>query len=307
MLEKLENLARRAPRALRAAAHPQAPRRPGPPRRQERPGLLRLPAAGRGRPDGDGQARDARDGVAIAWLANPPMNAISPAGDRRPPQGLGEGQGRRRIQAMVVASALPVRLLRRRRHQGVHEDGRGGRQGADRRRPRAAARVRHRGRRRRSPRSTRIAFGGGCELAMACDMRIAAESAVFGQPEINLGIIPGFGGTQRLPRLVGTAKALEMNLVGDADHAPARPTSSASSTALVPDHELFDTALALARKLAGPGADRHRADQEGLPPGRSRRGHRGREGGLRGRLLLARTPRRASAPSSASARPWKGK
>ena len=79
-----------------------------------------------------------------------------------------------------------------------------------------------------------IAFGGGCELAMACDFRIAADSATFGQPEINLGIIPGFGGTQRLPRLVGEGKALEYGLMNQ----------------VVPDHELFDTALGWARKLA---------------------------------------------------------
>ena len=95
-----------------------------------------------------------------------------------------------------------------------------------------------------------IAFGGGCELAMACDFRIAAESAVFGQPEINLGIIPGFGGTQRLPRLVGTSKALEMNLTGDAVLAP-RPSQCGLADAVVPDEELFDTAVAWARKLAG--------------------------------------------------------
>src|SRR5215210_5329635 len=94
-----------------------------------------------------------------------------------------------------------------------------------------------------------IAFGGGCELAMACDFRIAAESATFGQPEINLGIIPGFGGTQRLPRLIGEAKALEMNLTGEPIDA-YEALRLGLANRVVPDHELLDTALSWARKLA---------------------------------------------------------
>jgi enoyl-CoA hydratase/3-hydroxyacyl-CoA dehydrogenase len=94
-----------------------------------------------------------------------------------------------------------------------------------------------------------IAFGGGCEIAMACDVRIAARTALFGQPEIKLGIIPGFGGTQRLPRLVGYGKGLEMNMVGDpvmADEA----YEFGLVNRVVDDHELLDTALSWARKLA---------------------------------------------------------
>jgi enoyl-CoA hydratase/3-hydroxyacyl-CoA dehydrogenase len=94
-----------------------------------------------------------------------------------------------------------------------------------------------------------LAFGGGCELAMACDVRIAAQSAIFGQPEIKLGIVPGFGGTQRLPRLVGENKALEMNLIGDPVGADEAYEFGLVNRA-VPDHELLDTALAWARKLA---------------------------------------------------------
>jgi enoyl-CoA hydratase/3-hydroxyacyl-CoA dehydrogenase len=94
-----------------------------------------------------------------------------------------------------------------------------------------------------------LAFGGGCELAMACDVRIAARSALFGQPEIKLGIIPGFGGTQRLPRLVGSNKALEMNLVGDPLLAE-EAFEFGLVNRVVEDHELLDTALSWARKLA---------------------------------------------------------
>ncbi len=60
-----------------------------------------------------------------------------------------------------------------------------------------------------------FALGGGCELAMACHMRVASENAKFGQPEVNLGIIPGYGGTQRLPKLVGKGKAIELMITGD--------------------------------------------------------------------------------------------
>ncbi len=94
-----------------------------------------------------------------------------------------------------------------------------------------------------------LAFGGGCELAMACDVRIAARSATFGQPEIKLGIIPGFGGTQRLPRLVGENKALEMNLLGDPIMAE-EAFELGLVNRMVEDHELLDTALAWARRLA---------------------------------------------------------
>jgi enoyl-CoA hydratase/carnithine racemase len=94
------------------------------------------------------------------------------------------------------------------------------------------------------------ALGGGCELAMACDMIIAADTAKFGQPEITIGTMPGFGGTQRLPRLVGPAKALEMNTIGDAISAD-EAFEYGLVNRVVADHELFDTALAWGRKYAG--------------------------------------------------------
>jgi enoyl-CoA hydratase/3-hydroxyacyl-CoA dehydrogenase len=93
------------------------------------------------------------------------------------------------------------------------------------------------------------ALGGGCELAMACDFRIAAQSASFGQPEIKLGIIPGFGGTQRLPRLVGEARALQMNLTGDSISAEDAYRWGLANE-VVSDDELLDAALRWAHRLA---------------------------------------------------------
>ena len=127
-----------------------------------------------------------------------------------------------------------------------------------------------------------MALGGGCELAMACDVRIAAFSASFGQPEINLGIIPGFGGTQRLPRLVGPAKALEMNTTGD-PIAAEEAFEFGLVNRVVADHELFDTALAWARKFARQAPLALEQIKRVSHRGRPRRGHRGREGRLRRR------------------------
>ena len=86
---------------------------------------------------------------------------------------------------------------------------------------------------------------------MACDFRIAAESAVFGQPEVKLGIIPGFGGTQRLPRLVGTEKALEMNLIGDAISAEEAAVLRARQPRRPRPRAVRRRRCSWARKLAG--------------------------------------------------------
>jgi enoyl-CoA hydratase/carnithine racemase len=97
-----------------------------------------------------------------------------------------------------------------------------------------------------------IALGGGTELAMACHMRVAAEEAKFGQPEINLGIIPGYGGTQRLTRIVGPSIATELILTGDMIDAGKALAIGLVNT-VVPADKLKETALGLAEKIASKG------------------------------------------------------
>ena len=187
------------------------------------------------------------DGVAIAWLANGQMNSISPqvAGDLAKVWAQAKQSG---VRALVIASSNPMlysagadikafttmdaaagEKLIGETHALFKELGTDG----------IATIAAVNG----------LAFGGGCELSMACDVRIAARSALFGQPEIKLGIIPGFGGTQRLPRLVGANKALEMNLIGDPMGAE-EAFEFGLVNRVVEDHELLDTALSWARKLA---------------------------------------------------------
>lgn len=97
------------------------------------------------------------------------------------------------------------------------------------------------------------ALGGGCELALACDMRIASENARFGQPEINIGVLPGFGGSQRLPRLIGKGRALEMILTGDMiDAGEAYRIGLANK--VVPQEDLLAEARRLATKIASKSA-----------------------------------------------------
>ena len=99
---------------------------------------------------------------------------------------------------------------------------------------------------------TGVALGGGCELALACDWRICADNARFGQPEILLGIIPGGGGTQRLPRLVGAARAKEIILTGRQVRAEEALRIGLVDE-VVPKAEVLDRALAKAAELAaGP-------------------------------------------------------
>jgi enoyl-CoA hydratase len=97
-----------------------------------------------------------------------------------------------------------------------------------------------------------FALGGGCELAMACHIRIASENAKFGQPEVNLGIIPGYGGTQRLTQLVGRGKALELMLTGDMISAGEAKTTGLVNH-VVPKDDLMTVTGKMMNKILSKG------------------------------------------------------
>jgi enoyl-CoA hydratase/3-hydroxyacyl-CoA dehydrogenase len=189
---------------------------------------------------------ETREGIAIAWLDRPPANSISPHVVQALKRVWETIDGR--VRSLVFASANPRLFCAGADIKAFTAmDAEAGKElvdhmhafldGMEQSRVVTIAAV------------NGAALGGGCELAMACDFRIAAEAATFGQPEIKLGIIPGFGGTQRLPRLVGEARALQMNLTGDSISAQ-RAYEWGLANEVVPDHELLDAALRWARTLA---------------------------------------------------------
>lgn len=113
------------------------------------------------------------------------------------------------------------------------------------------------GRFERSPKPTiaavnGFALGGGCELAMACHLRIAGEFAKFGQPEVKLGIIPGYGGTQRLPRLVGTGRALQLLMTAEVIDA-TEAVRIGLANKVVPNAELLPAATAMLTQMIANG------------------------------------------------------
>jgi enoyl-CoA hydratase/3-hydroxyacyl-CoA dehydrogenase len=191
---------------------------------------------------------ETRGEVAIAWIENPPANSITFELIEGLERVWATVSANERVGALVVASANPALFCAgadikgfvamdaaaqsgfvTRMHALVHE------MSCSRIVTIAAV--------------NGLAYGGGCELAMALDLRIAARSASFGQPEVKLGIIPGFGGTQRLARLIGSGRALELNLTGEPiDALEAWELGLVNRVA--EDHELLDVALVWARRLA---------------------------------------------------------
>ncbi|MCI4338505.1 MAG: enoyl-CoA hydratase-related protein [Thermoplasmata archaeon] len=197
---------------------------------------------------GSGARIERRGAVALLWIDHPPVNVLSASVLEALRERLRELEADTSVRAIVLASAIEKAFAA----------------GADLREmaPMSAAQAKvHGGRGQGLTRAIeRIpipviaavhgsCLGGGCEVALACDLVIASEDASFGQPEIKLGIIPGWGGTRRLPRRVGAARARDWILTGRT--VSAREAEAAGWVSrVVPRAELLSSAIALAEELA---------------------------------------------------------
>jgi enoyl-CoA hydratase / 3-hydroxyacyl-CoA dehydrogenase len=209
-------------------------------------GFFPTPAPDRGE---EGPVKlETRGAVAIVWIENPPANSISFELIEGLERAWTTVSANERVGALVFASANPALFC-----AGADIKAFTAMDAATQsrfvKRMHALVNAMARSRIVTIAAVNGLAYGGGCELAMALDLRIAARSASFAQPEIRLGIIPGFGGTQRLARLIGEGRALELNLTGEPiDALEAWELGLVNRVA--EDHELLDVALVWARRLA---------------------------------------------------------
>ena len=194
---------------------------------------------------------DIEDSVCLVRLNRPDaMNALNLDMLRELGQALGEAQKNDKVRAIVVtgsekafAAGADIKMMAEKSFVDVFTE--------DLFTPeeRAITRV-------RKPVIAAVAgyaLGGGCELAMMCDFIIAADNAKFGQPEVNLGVMPGLGGATRLTRLVGRAKAMDMTLTGRFMEAEEAERSGLVAR-VVPVKKLVEEAVAAARRIAEKGA-----------------------------------------------------
>jgi enoyl-CoA hydratase/carnithine racemase len=204
------------------------------------------------------------DAVGTILLARPPMNALDAAMQDQLRAAAEEAATRRDVRAVVVyggekvfAAGADIKEMQRMSYTDMVE-----RSGALQASFTAVARI---------PKPvvaavTGYALGGGCELALCADIRIAAENAKFGQPEILLGLIPGAGGTQRLARLVGPARAKELIFTGRQVRAEEALRIGLADQ-VVPAEEVYSTARAWALRLAAGPAYALRAAKEAVDRG----------------------------------------
>jgi enoyl-CoA hydratase/carnithine racemase len=207
---------------------------------------------------------DVQDSVGMIRLARPPMNALDAAMQDQLRQVAEEAAARADVRAVVIwggekvfAAGADIKEMQRMSYTDMLERGPALQGAFD-----AVARI---------PKPvvaavTGYALGGGCELALCADIRIAAENAKFGQPEILLGLIPGAGGTQRLSRLVGPSRAKELIFTGRQVRADEALRIGLADQ-VVPAAEVYPTALAWASRLAAGPALALRAAKEAVDRG----------------------------------------